>query len=483
MKKFAIPQDLTKALHFIGGSRLNLLSPHKFMVMEPRNGSHLTECCSAERSQVEEAVLISRKAQKFWAAMPWLERGHILRRAAELIRSHVNEISLWEVRDNGKPIREAKADVLSCAETFEYFSGVDLSGQHIPYSDQDSRFAYTRREPLGVVGAVGAWNYPIQTATWKIAPAIACGNAIVYKPSPLAPISAVILAQLLQCAGVPNGIVNIVQGEAITGTAICESTGINKVSFTGSSSTGKKIVETCAKIHVKPVTLELGGKSSCIIFEDADMEMAVNGAMMANFFSQGQKVAESTAQLVIGDPLNEATHVGASISNEHMKKVKGYIDGAIKQGAKLIYGGEPVSVEGLESGFYLSPCILSGVTRGMTVYHEEIFGSVMLIIPFESDEEALKMANDTEFGLAAGVFTNDLSRAHSFAAMLEAGTVYINTFNDVSPLVPFGGFKQSGFGRENGRSAIEAYSQIKSVFVNTSKRLENAFQVISAGEL
>ncbi|KAH7731795.1 Protein ALH-11 a [Aphelenchoides avenae] len=495
MRKFTLQHDLVKALHFVGGARVDLNSARKFNVMEPRNGELLTECSCADAGQVKEAVAFAKEAQVEWAQMPWGERGRILHRTADLIRKHCNDIALWEVRDNGKPIGEAKADVVSCAETFEYFSGVDLSGQHLPYSDRDQRFAYTRREPFGVVGAIGAWNYPIQTATWKIAPAIACGNAIIYKPSPLAPVSSVILAQLLQCAGVPDGIVNILQGEAETGAAICESSDIRKVSFTGSVETGQRIAAACASRNVKPVTLELGGKSSCIVFDDSDVELAVHGALMANFFSQGQVCSnaskvlvhrsildEFTSELVkktgcmrIGDPMNEATHVGASISMEHMEKVRGFIKGALQQGAKLLYGGDRVTVEGCENGYYLSPCILSDIRPEMTVYSTEIFGSVLLIIPFETDEEALRIANDTHFGLAAGVFTRDLNRAHGFSARLQAGNVYINTFNDVSPYVPFGGYNQSGYGRENGKSAIESYTQVKSVFVNTSNRLENPF--------
>uniref|UniRef100_A0A915DTR7 Aldehyde dehydrogenase domain-containing protein n=1 Tax=Ditylenchus dipsaci TaxID=166011 RepID=A0A915DTR7_9BILA len=433
-EKFCIPNDLLSALHFVNGARVNLKSQRKFNVFEPRNGEHLTEIHSASASQVDEVIDLSQKAQTSWSSTPWVERRQILQRTADLIRKHSNEISVWEVRDNGKSITEAKADVLSCADTFEYFSGVDLSGEHMPYDEQAKRFAYTRREPLGVVGAIGAWNYPIQTATWKIAPAIACGNSVVYKPSPLAPVSSILLAQLLQCAGLPDGVVNIVQGESETGTALCESAIVRKVSFTGSVATGQAIAKNCAQWAVKPVTLELGGKSSCIMLQDCDIEMAVNGALIANFFSQGQvcsnaskilvhqsileefttKLLLKTEELRIGDPLNESTHIGACISLNHLQKVQNYIRGAVEEGAKVLYGGERVVVEALEKGYFL----------------EEVFGAVLLIIPFETEQEALQKANDTEFGLAAGIFTNDLNKAHNFAAQLQAGTVYINTFND-----------------------------------------------------
>ncbi|KAK0416224.1 hypothetical protein QR680_012357 [Steinernema hermaphroditum] len=495
MRTFSVPRNLLETLHFVGGSRINVAGGSRFTVYEPRNGETLTECTSATADHIDEVAKVAREAQKDWGETPTKERGAILRRASDLIREHVEVISRWEVRDNGKPINEARADVLSCADTFDYFSGVDLSGLHFPLSDRDQRLAYTRREPLGVVGAIGAWNYPIQTATWKIAPAIASGNAIIYKPSPLAPVSSVILAHLLQFAGVPDGIVNILQGEGDTGKALCESKLVDKVSFTGSVNTGKRILRSCAELNVKPVTLELGGKSACIIMEDADLDMAVSGAMMANFYSQGQvcsnaskvlvhasvidefteRLAHRTKAMRVGDPHLESTHVGASISADHVKKVRGFIDTAVKQGAKLVCGGEPVRPEGLQDGYYLSPCVLSNVTKGMDVYSEEIFGAVLLVIPFETDEEALEMANDTEFGLANGVFTNDLKKANTFVNKLHSGTVYINTFNDISPLVPFGGYKQSGFGRENGRAAVENYTQVKSVFVNTSGRLDDPF--------
>uniref|UniRef100_A0AC34GT60 Aldehyde dehydrogenase domain-containing protein n=1 Tax=Panagrolaimus sp. ES5 TaxID=591445 RepID=A0AC34GT60_9BILA len=496
MQKFVIPKNLTKALHFINGVRVNLGSYNPtFDVFEPRNGQVLATVEEAKRSDIEEAAQAALGAQEKWSLISPAERGIILRRVSDIIRHNVDDISVWEVRDNGKSISEAKADILSCADTFDYFSGVDLNGEHIPLDDAHERFAYTRREPLGVVGCIGAWNFPMQTASWKIAPAIACGNAVVYKPSPLAPVSAVILAHILHHVGVPDGLVNVVQGGAKTGAAICQSRAISKVSFTGSVTTGNIIAQNAASDFVKPVTLELGGKSSCIIFEDSNIELAVTGAMMANFFSQGQvcsnaskvlvhksilepftkALVERTSEMIIGDPLNEATRIGATISIAHLEKVKGYIDGAVEEGAHLIHGGNRAVVNGLPNGYFLEPCILSNITPQMKVYKDEIFGSVLLIIPFDTDEEALRIANDTPFGLAAGIFTSNLSKAHGFARKIHAGNVYINTFNDVSPYVPFGGYKQSGYGRENGKAAIDYYTQYKSVFVNASNKLENPF--------
>ncbi|KAK6054143.1 betaine-aldehyde dehydrogenase domain protein [Cooperia oncophora] len=286
------------------------------------------------------------------------------------------------------------------------------------------------------------------------------------------------------------------QGDVETGKALILHPLVKKISFTGAVPTGKKIMQDCAARNVKPITLELGGKASLIIFEDADLESAVSGAMMANFFSQGQvctnaskvlihrsleadfvaSLREKTEAMRIGDPLEDTTRVGAHISRSHMEKVKSYIDGAVAAGARVICGGEPVQVHGLEGGFYLSPCILSDIRKDMEVYREEIFGSVLLVIPFDTEEEALEIANDTTLGLAAGLFTKDLARAHRVADQLQAGNVYINTYNDVSPFVPFGGYGDSGFGRENGTAVLEHYSQIKSVFVSIAPKLENPFQ-------
>ncbi|VDM61031.1 unnamed protein product [Angiostrongylus costaricensis] len=424
--------DITNALHFIGGAAVNFTTGQKFEVVEPRSGrrnlifrSKVDDCHNATANEVSRAVETAHEARQNWSRMGWLERGNVLKRVAETIRKNLEEISRWECLDSGKPIYEARLDVLSCVDTFNYYAGAGqaLVGEHIPL-DQD-RFAFTKREPLGVVGCIGAWNYPIQTCTWKIAPALACGNSVVYKPSPLSPVSAVILAKVLQLSGLPDGVFNIVQGHAETGTALIQHPLVKKISFTGSISTGRKIMQGCAVRNIKPVTLELGGKSSLIIFEDADIQSAVSGAMMANFFSQGQvctnaskvlvhrsmveefvaSLREKTCAMRVGDPLDETTRVGAHISRKHMETVKKYIDDAVSAGARLVCGGEMVSVAGLENGFYLSPCVLSDIRKDMAVYREEIFGAVLLVIPFDSEDEAVSIANDTTMGLAAGLFT------------------------------------------------------------------------------
>ncbi|CAD6199348.1 unnamed protein product [Caenorhabditis auriculariae] len=480
--------------HWVNGKPSNFASSHTFPVIEPRSGKTLATWNAATPEQVKNVVDIAKKAQTGWGKTTWLERSEVLRKTAELLRSNCEEIAKWECLDNGKPIYEARADVLSCVDTFIFYSGVahGLLGHHIPLDGP--RFAYTKRLPMGVVACIGAWNYPIQTCTWKTAPALACGNAVVYKPSPLCPVSALILGQILKSAGLPDGVFSVVQGDADVARALIENENVSKVSFTGSIPTGKKIMQACAGRNIKPVTMELGGKSSLIIFEDADIDSAVACAMMANFFSQGQvcsnaskvlvhksvleefskRLLEKTKNLKVGDPMDESTRVGAHVSAAHRDKVESYIQGAISQKARVLYGGERVKVPGLEDGFYLSPCILTDIRKDMTVYNEEIFGSVLLLIPFETEEEALEMANDTKMGLAAGFVTRDLSRAHRVADCLHAGNVYVNTFNDVSSLVPFGGFGESGFGRENGLAVLEHYTQLKSVFVNPST-CENPF--------
>ncbi|GMS87448.1 hypothetical protein PENTCL1PPCAC_9623, partial [Pristionchus entomophagus] len=482
--------------HWIGGSAVELRGGTEFDVVQPRSGSVVSRCAGATRDQTAAAIGVARAAQPEWAERPWLARGDVLRKTAQLIREHLEPLSQAECEDNGKPIYEARMDVASCAETFDFYGGVgsSLAGAHFPLDS--SRFAYTRREPVGVVGCVGAWNYPLQTCSWKTAPALAAGNSVVYKPSPLCPLTARLLGEVLKEAGLPDGVYNVVQGEGETGAALVESPNVNKVSFTGSIPTGKRIMQACAARSIKPLTLELGGKSSLIILEDADVDSAVAGAMIANFFSQGQvcsnaskvlvhrsilgpfteRLVEKTRNMKVGDPFDESTRVGAAISREHMHKVKAYIDGAVAAGARLLYGGREVTVPGLEGGFYLEPAVLTGIQESMVVYKEEIFGSVLLVLPFDDESEAVRIANDTDMGLAAGVFTKNLSKAHKLAARLHAGNVYVNTYNDVSPFVPFGGYGQSGFGRENGVAALEHYTQTKSVFVNTDEKLTNPFE-------
>uniref|UniRef100_A0AC35U342 Aldedh domain-containing protein n=1 Tax=Rhabditophanes sp. KR3021 TaxID=114890 RepID=A0AC35U342_9BILA len=494
---FKVIENLDKGLHFFDGVRKTIAASQEFDVIEQRIGKVLVKCPISSPDDVNMVVDLAQKALPEWAKQTPLERAKVLRAAANITRQNLKAIAVWETRTNGKPIREALLDIEQAADMLDYYAGIapqvllgdcfDLTGE---------RHAYTKREPYGVIGAIGAWNYPFLTAMWKVAPALAAGNAIVYKPSPFSACSPVIIGEILAAAGLPTNIFCVVQGEASTGEALCTNKLIRKVSFTGSVPTGKKIQHLCSVNNVKPVTLELGGKSALIICEDADLDNAVAGAMMANFYNQGQVCCNATRVFVhssikkefeerlvkevnrvikVGDPLAEETRVGASINEGHLKKVMGFVESAKEEGATILAGGERVYPEGAKEGYYMQPAVITNVTDSMTVAREEIFGACLLVIPFDSEEEAIERANNTEFGLASGIFSKDLAKCHLIARQLQAGTVWINTYNDCEVNVPFGGYKNSGVGRENCHSALLAFSQEKSVYVNLGKKLDHGF--------
>uniref|UniRef100_A0A0N5AK02 Aldedh domain-containing protein n=1 Tax=Syphacia muris TaxID=451379 RepID=A0A0N5AK02_9BILA len=498
MSRFSVLKRVDPALHYLSGCRMNPETSKRFNVVEPRSGEVLTSCSAADSKLLDRAVNEAKTAQPGWMEMGIQVRGSVLRKAAAIIRECIDDLAYWESIDCGKPICESRVDMKICAETFEFYSGLSasLAGSHFNLSKD--RYAYTERIPWGIVGAIGVWNYPMQTASWKLAPALICGNAVIYKPSEYTPITAVILAEIFHNAGLPDGVLSVIQGDGETGQMLCSHKDVNKVTFTGSCNTGAKVYKSCAKQgFLRPLTLELGGKSSLIICEDADIENAVLGALMANYFCQGevctnaskvlvhesiyedfrQRICQATSKIIVGDPLNEETRCGALITYNHLQKVLGFIDDAIKKGANVVFGGKKVEVKGFPNGFYLEPTILDNVNKEMRVYNEEIFGPVMLLIPFKSVEEAINIANETPYGLANGIFTKNLSTAYSAASKLHAGTVYVNTYNDTDVVVPFGGIKQSGFGRENGIAALDAFSQLKSVFVDVRGKLDNCFSV------
>ncbi|KAK7110062.1 4-trimethylaminobutyraldehyde dehydrogenase-like [Littorina saxatilis] len=480
-------RQVQQPLNLMAGKRVDAADSSKqFELFAPATGETLkrVECCGSK--DIDKAVGIAKDAFKEWSQVPAFERGQVLTRAAQLIRERSEELARTEVLDTGKPIWEARYDILGCADTIQYYGGLapTVVGEHTKLAG--GSFAYTVREPLGVVGGIGAWNYPFQMAAWKSSPALACGNALVFKPSPFTPLTAVMLGEIYKEAGLPDGCYNVVQGEGETGQLLCNHPDIAKMTFTGSVPTGSRIMEACAK-GIKHVTLELGGKSPVIIFDDAHIDNAVKGAMLANFSNQGQvcsngtrvfvqkkilpeflkRLMERTGKMVIGDPNKDDTTVGATISPQQAAIVLNFIEGARTEGAKVLYGGErvtPTSPE-LAGGYYLTPCILTDCTDDMTVVKDEVFGSVMSVLAFDTEEEALRRANDTIFGLAGGIFTNDLSRAHRVASGMEAGSLYINNYNVYPVGVPFGGYKKSGLGRENGPDTLNYYSQIKSVYV------------------
>jgi betaine-aldehyde dehydrogenase len=456
-----------------------------FRVINPATGALLAEIQVDGPVQIDAAVAKAKIAQKKWGALSGAERGRILQRAVRLLRERNDELATLETLNTGKPIQETRAvDVLSGADCLEYYAGLaaSIAGEHLDLGP--AAFGYTRREPLGVVAGIGAWNYPLQIACWKSAPALACGNAMLFKPAELTPLTAVKLAEIYREAGVPEGIFQVVQGEAATGRLLTRHPAIRKISLTGEVGTGKAVMADAAA-SLKQVTLELGGKSPLIVFDDAKLENAVAGALLGNFYSAGEvcsngtrvfvhrkvrsafveRLRERVAVMRVGDPMDPATQVGALISAAHMEKVLGFIARGRAQGARLITGGTRLTSGDLANGFFVAPTVFDACHDDMDIVRQEIFGPVMSVLEFETEDEVIERANATEFGLAAGVFTNDLSRAHRVIARLEAGTCWINHYNITPVELPFGGVKMSGLGRENGRAAIEHYTQLKSVYV------------------
>jgi betaine-aldehyde dehydrogenase len=457
----------------------------RFATINPATGAVIAQRRVAGAMDIDAAVAAARRGQAQWAATAAVERARILRRAAALLRERNDELAELETRDTGKPIQETRVvDVASGADCLEYFAALaqSVSGEHIDLGKL--AFGYTRREPLGIVAGIGAWNYPLQIACWKSAPALAFGNAMIFKPAELTPLTAEKLEEIYREAGVPAGVFQVVQGYADTGRLLTRHPEIRKVSLTGEVGTGKAVMSDAAQ-SLKHVTLELGGKSPLIVFDDAKLDNAVAGAMLANFYSSGQVCSNGTRVFVqrgikaaflqrlvarvramrIGDPLDSATQVGSLISRQHMDKVLGYVARGREEGAKLLVGGTRVTDGDLANGAFVAPAVFDDCRDDMIIVREEIFGPVMSVLEFEHEEEVVARANATDFGLSAGVFTNDLTRAHRVIARLQAGTCWINHYN-VTPIeLPFGGYKQSGLGRENGKAALEHYTQLKSVYV------------------
>ena len=473
-----------QASHYINGEFLDDPDGMGFDSLYPATGEVIARLNEATPEMVDRAVQAAAAAQPAWAATPGAERGRILRRAARLIRERNQALSELETLDTGKPIQETTvADAASGADCLEFFGGIaaSIAGSHI---DLGGSFAYTRREPLGVCAGIGAWNYPIQIACWKSAPALASGNAMVFKPSEVTPLTALALADIYREAGLPDGLFNVVQGSGETGSALTTNPGVAKVSLTGSVATGKRVMAGAAE-SLKITTLELGGKSPLLIFDDSDVENAVSAAMMANFYSAGQvctngtrvfvqqgirerfleRLLERTAAMTLGDPLDPEIHMGPLVSTAQGERVLGYLDTGVSEGATVAIGGKRREVADCEAGVFVEPTVFTDVQDAMTIACEEIFGPVMCVLDFTDEDEAVRRANGTEFGLAAGVFTQNLARAHRVAAALQAGTLWINNYNLTPVEMPFGGVKESGLGRENGLAAIAFYTQEKSIYV------------------
>ncbi|MCD6008861.1 betaine-aldehyde dehydrogenase [Halomonas sp. IOP_31] len=469
---------------YIGGRRVDATSGETFDSINPANGQVLASIQQASPTDVDSAVASAHEGQKIWAAMTGLERSRILHRAVALLRERNDEIAHLETLDTGKPISETTSvDIVTGADSLEYYAGLApaIEGRQIPL--REDSFVYTRREPLGVIGAIGAWNYPIQIACWKSAPALAAGNAVVFKPSEVTPLTTMMLAEILTEAGLPDGVFNIVHGDGRVGEMLTHHADIDKITFTGEAGTGKKVMAAAAGSTLKEVTMELGGKSPLIVFDDADLDRAADAAMMANFYSSGQvctngtrvfvhrsiksafeaKILERVKRIKAGDPLDETSNFGPLVSFDHLDKVIGYLEAGKQEGARLLIGGERWVHDDYAKGAWAAPTVFTDCRDDMRIVREEIFGPVMAILAFDDEDEVVRRANATRYGLAAGLFTERLNRAHRVIHRLEAGICWINTWGDSPAEMPVGGYKESGIGRENGLSSLDQYTQIKSV--------------------
>ncbi len=460
-----------------------------FATVNPATGDTLTQVAEASAEDVDRAVRAARRAFDDlggpWRKLSASDRGKLLWRLADLVERNLEEIAELETLDNGKPIFESRyVDIPSVVDVLRYYAGwaSKIHGETI--NSREDAFTYTLREPVGVVGAIIPWNFPLLLTSWKLGPALATGNTVVLKPAEQTPLTALRLGQLLTEAGFPPGVVNIVTGGPAAGQALVRHAGVDKIAFTGSTSVGKEIMRGAADT-LKRVTLELGGKSPNIVFADSDLDAAVKGASTGIFYGKGEvcaagsrlfvekkvhdefmgKLADRARKIKPGDPLDPKTRLGAIVSEQQMQTVLRYIESGKQEGARLVAGGNRVSLDG-GKGFFVEPTVFDAVENRMKIAQEEIFGPVLATIAFDDLDQVAEMANQNIYGLAAAVWTNDIKKAHGLARRLKAGTVWINTYNLYDAALPFGGFKQSGFGRELGREALDYYTEVKSVWVN-----------------
>ena len=476
---------------FIDGKWVDAESGKTFESPNPSTGLVHAEVAEAGKADVDKAVVAARRAfEGKWSKMSARDRGRLLYKLAQLIESKTKELAALETADNGKPIKESTyIDLPGVAENFEYFAGwaTKIEGETIPVPG--NMFNYTLREPVGVCGQIIPWNFPLLMAAWKLAPALAAGNTIVLKPAEQTPVTAMELGKLIQEAGFPDGVVNIVPGYGETaGAALASHKGIDKIAFTGSTEVGG-IIARAAADNLTKVSLELGGKAPNIVFADADIEQAVSGAMMGIFFNQGQvccagsrvflderikdefleRFKEKAGRIKVGDPMDAATQMGPQVSEEQLTRIKSYVEIARGEGATVLSGGGSPELEGdFRKGYFFQPTIFGEVQNTMRVAQEEIFGPVASVITFKDEDDLIRQANDTIYGLSAGIWTRDIVRAHRFAKEVKAGVIWINTFNMMNAASPFGGYKQSGYGREMGKHALEMYTHVKSVWVDLS---------------
>ena len=474
----------------IGGKWTDARGQETTATENPVTGGQLAALAEAQPEDVDAAVAAARAALEdpAWSGLRPRERAQLLFQLADAIEARLDEFAALEALDSGKPLRNATSvDIPQAIDHLRYFAGwvTKIEGSTIT-SNVGDYLIYTRREPVGVCGLIVPWNYPLLLTMWKLAPALACGNTVILKPAEQTSLTALRLAELTCELAFPPGVVNVLTGRGeVTGAALAAHPGVDKISFTGSTEVGKSIAAAGAA-HLTRVSLELGGKSPNVVFADADLDAAASGAAWGIFYNMGEdccagsrlfvqeqvfdeflaKVTEVAQSIRVGDPFDEGSQLGPLVSSGHRARVTGYVDGAVSGGARVVAGGgRPVYLPGTE-GFYYAPTILTDVTDGARITREEVFGPVVVATPFTDDEHAVRVANDTVYGLTAGVWTQNLGRAHRFAHAVKAGTIWLNDYGPADAAAPFGGFKQSGYGREHGSEALNLFLETKSVWVN-----------------
>jgi aldehyde dehydrogenase (NAD+) len=484
---------------FIKGELVDSISGETFETHNPATGEMLALVSKGAKEDVDRAVEAARNAFDHgkWKTMPFGKRSRILNKIAAIMRKRFNELVELEILNSGKSLSAAQGQVMQAIEDFEFFAGaITTHGgetKPVPYGF----FNYTQKDPIGVCAQIIPWNYPLMMAAWKIAPALAAGCTIVLKPASLTPVTALVLAEICHEAGVPEGVINVITGPGSTmGSYLVEHPDVNKVAFTGETGTGKDIMARASET-LKRVTLELGGKSANIVFDDADMDGAVDGSLFGIFFNTGQscearsrlfvhediydeflaKFIEKTKKLQLGDPMSKGTHLGSIISAGQVKVIDDYVQSAVKDGAEIAFGGYKPEIAGFENGHWYMPTILTNVTNDMRIAQEEIFGPVVVVMKFKDEKEVIKLSNDNVYGLAAAVWTKDHGKAHRVSSALDAGVIMVNCPFSAFPGLPFGGYKQSGFGRELAAESLDLYSETKSVLSYVGSRPINPFGV------